>query len=171
MKRVYCTFAVMAILVLYAHGQAAAAQSSDQVALLKQYVQNQYPPRADYVRCIFNDDEALDMRSRALPNKNPILDAAGAQAFVTLAQNDILALFGVQPTALAGATEAEKKAAAAKPKALLDPSTYKTMSDGLTSQEKEIENLTIYKAINTFANAAKTAKLSSELESLSRRTM
>jgi hypothetical protein len=147
MKRAIHVLAVLAVFVPYAFGQAVASQSNDPAALLRQYVPNQYQPLGDYVPCMFDDDEALAMRS--LPSaRKPILDEEGARSFIRLAQSDILSKYGN-----ADITK--------------DPPEANTIYNDLPKNPSLYENMTIYKAINTFASASKNDKLSdSDIQTL-----
>lgn len=155
MKRAIHVLAVLAVFIPYAFGQAAASQSNDPAALLRQYVPNQYQPLGDYVPCMFDDDEALAMRS--LPSaRKPILDEEGAQSFIKLAQSDIFSKYG---TVDGNKTPPERS--------LTTPAEAKTLYDDLPKNPSSYENMTIYKAINTFASAAKNDKLSdSDIQTL-----
>jgi hypothetical protein len=155
MKRVIHALAVLVVFIPYAFGQAEASQSNDPAASLRQYVPNQFQPLGDYVPCMFDDDEDLAMRS--LPSaRKPNLDEEGAQSFIKLAQSDILSKYG---TVDATKTPPERS--------LTTPAEAKTLYDDLPKNPSSYENMTIYKAINTFASAAKNDKLSdSDIQTL-----
>ena len=149
MKRASFAIAVLAACFQSAQLHASPAQSPDPVTALRKYAPNQYHPLGDYVPCMFDDDEALTMRS--LPAKNKAaLDADGAKALVSLANAQLLEKYG---------TSGPATDATGKQKALQSGTPPDKLSTSLNSST--FEYLTIDDAFAKLGAAAKASGLPS----------
>ena len=151
MKLNSCTKASIAtalVLLPFATTQIALAQSSDPATVLRQYASSQYHPLGDYVPCMFDESQKLEMRTQPGQSQKALLDSAGATAFVNLARENMLAEYGTVDSTTKAMT-------------LTTPTQAKSFYDNLPTTAGNYEGLTIYGAIDAFTAATKIAGLSS----------